>query len=155
MGLDQYLDKELYVGEYDKIDKTLVDTILKAIDVEDKSGNYKHCYVSVPAIYWRKSNQIHKWFVDNCQDGNDNCKMAYVGTEQLENLLSTIKKQLKNKKKIVLEPTSGFFFGSTEIDEWYWKDLEQSVIEIERELKFVKDQAEKGRYWSFWYHSSW
>ena len=23
--------------------------------------------------YWRKSNQIHKWFVDNIQEGVDNC----------------------------------------------------------------------------------
>lgn len=36
--------------------------------------------------YWRKANQIHKWFVENVQDGEDDCKEYYVSREQLEKL---------------------------------------------------------------------
>lgn len=41
-------------------------------------------------IYWRKANQIHKWFVDNVQDGNDDCGRYYVSKDNLKNLLDTI-----------------------------------------------------------------
>ena len=37
--------------------------------------------------YWRKANQIHKWFVDNCQKGVDDCRDSYVGHDQLKELL--------------------------------------------------------------------
>ena len=43
-------------------------------------------------MYWRKANQIHKWFVDHCQDGIDDCREAYVSDEQLEELLNLCKK---------------------------------------------------------------
>ena len=36
---------------------------------------------------WRKANQIHKWFVDNVQDGSDDCKTYHVSYEQLRSLL--------------------------------------------------------------------
>lgn len=36
--------------------------------------------------YWRKSNQIHAWFVDTCQGGNDDCKEYDVSIEQLHQL---------------------------------------------------------------------
>lgn len=38
--------------------------------------------------YWRKANQIHKWFVDNVQDGNDDCGTYEVSKEKLQLLLS-------------------------------------------------------------------
>ena len=31
-------------------------------------------YIDEEVGYWRKANAIHKWFVDNVQDGNDDCK---------------------------------------------------------------------------------
>ena len=41
--------------------------------------------------YWRKANQIHNWFVNNVQNGNDNCGTYYVGVEQLEELSENCK----------------------------------------------------------------
>lgn len=39
---------------------------------------------------WRKANAIHKWFVDNVQDGNDNCKEYRVNQKQLEDLYELV-----------------------------------------------------------------
>jgi hypothetical protein len=157
MGLDMYLDKKLRISEYDydQNDKTLVDKVLKLIEVEDKSENYKHITISVPAIYWRKSNQIHRWFVDNCQGGVDDCREVEVEVKQLENLLNEIQDQLNHKDKITLKPQGGFFFGNTEIDEWYWADLERSKEGLKREIDFQHKEQEKKRYWEFTYQSSW
>ena len=154
MGLDMYLDKELSISEYDN-HKELMDKILSLVGVEDNSGNYRHISVVVPAIYWRKANAIHKWFVDNCQEGDDNCHTYYLEHSQLEELLETVHKQLQFKDEIILETQEGFFFGNTDKDEWYWSDLERTKNELERELKFVKEEEAKKRYWTFSYQSSW
>ena len=37
------------------------------------SDNLNYIYVSFEAGYWRKASAIHKWFVDNCQEGDDDC----------------------------------------------------------------------------------
>jgi len=39
-------------------------------------------------MYWRKANHIHQWFVDNVQDGNDNCGEYSVSREKLLELLN-------------------------------------------------------------------
>lgn len=38
--------------------------------------------------YWRKANAIHKWFVDNVQNGEDDCGDYSVSKELLEKLLN-------------------------------------------------------------------
>lgn len=41
--------------------------------------------------YWRKANQIHKWFVDNIQDGIDDQRIYEISKEELERLLKMCK----------------------------------------------------------------
>lgn len=49
---------------------------------------YKSCGDNIG--YWRKANQIHQWFVDNIQDGVDDCGWHREVTEQdLKSLLDT------------------------------------------------------------------
>jgi hypothetical protein len=52
----------------------------------------------------------------------------------------------------VLPTLGGFFFGSTEYDEWYIKDLEYTVEEIDRVLADETDGSLDG--W-FEYYASW
>ena len=42
--------------------------------------------------YWRKANQIHQWFVDNVQAGEDDCGVYIVPKEKAEELLDICKK---------------------------------------------------------------
>lgn len=57
-------------------------------DTEKKYG-WKTIFQMITS--WRKANHIHQWFVDNVQDGNDDCGMYEVTKEQLEVLLWTCK----------------------------------------------------------------
>ena len=50
--------------------------------------------------YWRKANQIHNWFVENVQDGIDDCGTYEVTEKQLVNLLNTCWKVKVNSKLI-------------------------------------------------------
>ncbi len=91
MGLDMYLNKKNYVGGDNK---KLTITGVKNIDTSKVS------YIIEEAGYWRKANCIHKWFVNNCQNGVDDCREYYVGREDLKELLSTVNKVLKHSKLI-------------------------------------------------------
>lgn len=99
--------------------------------------------------YWRKANQIHKWFVDNVQRGEDNCAMYCVDKEDLETLKSLCEEVIKNPEKAheLLPTQEGFFFGTYEYDEWYFYDI-QDTIEI---CKWCLNREFD---W-FYYQSSW
>jgi hypothetical protein len=107
--------------------------------------------VVAEAMYWRKSNAIHKWFVDNVQQGVDDCGNYDVSREQLQALLSVITEVLEDRKKAntLLPPQTGFFFGSKDIDQWYWEDLKSTKERLEKLL------AHEMPGWWFEYHSSW
>jgi hypothetical protein len=57
-----------------------------------------------------------------------------------------------HSKASELLPTAiGFFFGSTDYDEWYFKDLEYTKEVIGK----IVDNWEALEYWDFYYSSSW
>ncbi len=103
--------------------------------------------------YWRKDNQIHSWFVREVQDNVDDCGYYEVTTEQIKDLRDICLKVLQDHSlaEELLEPRSGFFFGSTYIDEWYFEGLENTVTI----LKECIVQYEENPKVKFYYHSSW
>jgi hypothetical protein len=157
MGLDQYLYASEYLSDgswlteekrsaYGKIRE-----VLGAESFENKE--YPSISVKVKVGYWRKANQIHNWFVKEVQDGEDNCKEYYVSREKLEELLQLCKDVKASKHPDVvndlLPPSAGFFFGSYEIDDWYWKQIDDTM----EQLGQVLSQAPAD--WDFSYQSSW
>ena len=155
MGLDQYLYAKNYLSpaewrgeESNKTFKQVAD-VIEATSFMDKELPSIQCQVKVG--YWRKANQVHQWFVDNCQNGEDDCREAYVSREQLAELRKFCHMVLDNNAlaEEYLPTHSGFFFGSTEYDEWYFNDLKLTVEIIDRVLSNVPDD------WEFYYGSSW
>jgi hypothetical protein len=152
MGLDMFLTKHVFVGaNYEhrnvtgKVDIKVGDELL---DIPFK----KISKIVLEACYWRKANAIHKWFVDNCQDGIDECQVTYVSKEQLTELLDLCKQVKKNHNLAhsLLPSESGFFFGGTEYDEWYFDSINYTIRELTKLLDH-KD-VDCGE---FYYQSSW
>lgn len=107
--------------------------------------------------YWRKANAIHAWFVQNVQDGDDDCEYHEVSKERLLDLQEDVRLALEAfKAKDFAEcgqylPTqSGFFFGSTEYDDWYEEDLQSTLEIIEKALRLVDFKEEVLLYRSSW-----
>lgn len=161
MGLDMYLyacngvSGSSFASDDDR---GIYTTLVKLMGL-DKLNLSHHAYASfrIGVAYWRKANAIHKWFVDNVQDGEDNCGYYYVSREQLQELVDLCKKVIASRDKPEqgeatreLEPASGFFFGSTDIDDAYFDDLTSTINQIEPLL--VAPELEN---FSFEYHSSW
>lgn len=148
-------------------------------DTEHKYG-YKSLLEQL--VSWRKANQIHNWFVENVQDGKDDCANYEVTKEQLKTLfklcmkVKLASKLVKGKVKNgytkdgveipniedgeyiedpstameLLPSQSGFFFGSTEYDQWYMSDIDftiKKILEVLRTTDFDKEIV--------FYSSSW
>ncbi len=165
MGLDMYLHAKKYVEKIDwtKLDKDynismdspevvnpLWNDIVSTAQMSDVAVDIYGVHVEVTCAYWRKANQIHAWFVENVQQGNDDCGEHYVSHEKLKQLLDLVNKALAERNPNLLPPQEGFFFGSTDIDEWYWKDLKNTKAKLDR--VFALPEMSK---LSFYYTSSW
>lgn len=148
MGLDMYLTARLYVAD-DEIVQSAVDEIIPS--------EFKLKYVEAEAVYWRKVNFIHKWFVDNCQDGVDDCRDAYVSPRLLQELIDTCKTVLDNTDKAteLLPCTNGVFFGSINTDDYYFKDIEYTLAKLIKTQKIIEEQEKQQKYWTLYYRSSW
>lgn len=158
MGLDMYLHKKVYIGlEYNhniqKDEKT---------EIIINGKKYEHTNLNgllYSVGYWCKANAIHKWFVDNIQDGEDDCKEYYVDKDKLRELYKICveisllyennKSSIVKDRLVELLPTQkGFFYGSTEYSESYFQDI-QNTINI---LLPILEDTEYGEYY---YSSSW
>ena len=103
--------------------------------------------------YWRKANQIHKWFVDKVQDGIDDCEYHHEVTEEdLDELINTCHEVLDNPNlaEELLPPQEGFFFGETSYDEYYFVDLNYTIEICENALKTTDFDTQAIYYISSW-----
>ena len=148
MGLDMYLNAKRYLWSFpeDGPDATTAKAIAEMLGVP----NTRVKQIEAEAMYWRKANAIHKWFVDNVQEGEDNCREYAVSREQLQELLDLILEAIDTKNSKLLPPTHGFFFGSDKVDQYYWEDL---IDTKDRLTSLLADPKFEG--WDFAYHSSW
>lgn len=160
MGLDQYLSAKKYLSPAEwrgEQSKQQYEGVLKTIGAETfVRKEFPSAEVSVSVGYWRKANAIHQWFVDNCQDGVDDCGSYSVSRENLEELKKLCEIVLMDKGLLETDETarktlptqSGFFFGSTEYDEYYYSDLTDTI-------EIAKACLEMPAEWDFSYQSSW
>ena len=158
MGLDMYLRANEYVYRHNFNRQTDEDTInplfneiisrLELEDVIDKSG-FAGLTIDVPMGYWRKSNMIHHWFVNNLAEGVDECQPITVRREDLEQLKEVCINVIAvpEMAEELLPTGSGFFFGSTDYDEYYFGDLNDTIGIITRCLESKFDYFEYQASW--------
>lgn len=118
--------------------------------------------------YWRKANAIHRWFIDKVQSGLDDCGYYIVSEDDLKELLATCKEVMNSLELITDEETkikvikdtstakellptlAGFFFGSTDYDENYYDDINDTIKIVEKVLKETRFGNEVILYSSSW-----
>ncbi len=190
MGLDMYLYRTKKVGKlvpqaYEKVDNAVSNIDVKDFENIEKSmsaDDYNPAYAEFNEIvaqrgkyskwlsifedigYWRKANQVHNFFVQECQDGIDECQLSMISKDKLEDLLDRCKRAMKLKKiylndgiikdgqglETFLPTSSGFFFGGTEFNEWYFEDIAETkklITKVLKETDFDKQVI--------FYRSSW
>jgi hypothetical protein len=156
MGLDMYLNAKRYMSKYfNEGDEAKMKLIAEVFpELANRKGRFGDASpvkeVSIEAGYWRKANAVHDWFVRNVQEGEDDCGNYPVGREQLGELKELCKQVLEDRERAseLLPTTDGFFFGSTEYDQHYFGDLEQTIRIIDECMTLPVE-------WEFEYRSSW
>jgi len=158
MGLDMSLYLRYFPYEYKENIKDDYPEELKLIVKDDGNVGYigKETYYEI--AYWRKANAIHKYFVDTCADGEDQCQRIYVSLGNLEQLVN-ICEQILNDHTLApdLLPTQdGFFFGSLDYDDYYFKKIKYTYDVGSKIIAFMEEQDRCGNYdWGIVYQSSW
>ena len=167
MGLDMWLTKKVCVKNYDFQELKDRNTCLVKLGgkVREDISPDRVCEVTEEILYWRKANHIHKWFVDNVQKGVDNCGKYYVTKQQLMKLAEDCEFVVMNRKKLkglegsVLPTESGFFFGSTNYDEYYFDECKRTAKTIRGIIDEIFMHCPEGldewRAGEFYYESSW
>lgn len=186
MGLDSYLTKRHYVKNWDHMNPEELHqiTVKKNKKAVPHINPKKISYVIVDCAYWRKANAIHEWFVQNCQEGQDDCKEYWVSRAQLQELYDAcvlvrdnsklVEGKIQNGYKFengkqvpimengklvedssiaeeLLPTAEGFFFGSTNYDQYYIDDINDTIKMLGKELAidYGKDEPE------YYYRASW
>jgi len=164
MGLDMFLhaqkvvsgstSKPERVAEFERLVEML--GVRKNIDREWPSGR-----VQFTVAYWRKANQIHRWFVHNCQNDRDECQEAYVSREQLHDLRdlcnrvlalprvgSVLTPEAVRNAEELLPTQAGEMFGGTGYDDRYLLHVKSTIEKIDHALTLPDP-------WTFCYESDW
>jgi len=151
MGLDMYLTGRRYLASYREGDAGIAEKIQEIMETKGMRPKA----VEVEVGYWRKANAIHDWFVRNIQDGEDDCGEYYLSKAKAQELLDTVNEVLADHSKAeeLLPTTSGFFFGSTDYDEYYFQDLEDTKTIMESVVNDFYNGDD--REWDVNYRSSW
>jgi hypothetical protein len=177
MGLDMYLTAERYFWSNDK-DKEKLDEIRKLFP---EIGGSRIRTISIEAGYWRKSNQIHKWFVENVQDGNDDCGRYGVSREHLLELKKICDKIIKEveltegmledgytfedgKKKSFMK--AGMIIKNPELAErilpttsgFFFGNTDYNewyLDDLKNTVKIIEECLKLPDDWCFYYQSSW
>ena len=61
----------------------------------------------------------------------DDCGTYDVSYSELLVLRGVCQEALDNNDASILPPKSGFFFGSTDVDKWYWEDIKNTISIID------------------------
>lgn len=165
MGLDMYLSAKKYVSGYshsNQVDQEVYDALLEAVGLDrgDVTDDAPSGSLSLNVAYWRKANAIHNWFIENVAGGVDDCQPMYVSRDELQALCDDIEGVIQGRDnpedpeaadhEDILPTASGFFFGGTEYDEYYWHYLEKTVARLTDILA-----SEKFADFDFEYRASW
>jgi len=161
MGLDMTLSGKRYVRGYEgspESEQKLYKDTMESLGLTGL-GEGTHMYVTFTAMDWRKCSAVHNWFVVNVQDGEDNCGSYGVSREQIGELIDLCERVAKSGDPEYAEehlPTSmGSFFGSTEYDEYYFEQIDETARRLAEILTQLPETPDFFTNVRLEYSSSW
>ena len=128
-------DKEVYEGiyksifpegmklftKYEHTYSRMLDGVKSLEEVEKFFNQFEEYYYAESDVYFRKVNFVYHYFSDKLVD-----ECCFADKSDIEELISRCDKVLADHSlaEELLPTQSGFFFGSTDYDDWYFKDVE-------------------------------
>ena len=96
------------------------------------------CYASGNDMYYRKVNFLYAFFAEALED-----EQCVVTEHDVETIISHCKEVLADHSlaEKLLPTQAGFFFGSTDYNEWYFKDVEEVLEKFTKYLEGWDDDT--------------
>ena len=129
LELNKKFDADKAIKELDNIGGVNTTDLLEDMELEFQKhigrqvcrNRNVYAYGSTESEYNKIMSEIEKDFFGFVENNTDSCLDDYRGKSYYIELDEFTKQNLLGN---ILPTTSGFFFGSTEYDEWYFKDVE-------------------------------
>lgn len=157
MGLDMYFSarKTEFEHRFDELPNIKIEYDEDLVDLQAYVTQRKSLSVTTEYDigYFRKFNALHNYIVREFTNGEDNCRPVYLSHEDCHKILDTLKSITPENAKDIMPTGSGFFFGSTEYDDYYFSDVADAIELFELICNLV-DKDEKYK-WSIIYQASW
>lgn len=132
--------RPIIAKNYDWKIRPYTDKILTLPELEEQLNKEVDDYWEQYDAYFRKVNFLFKYFEDRGKMVDQ--YYAFVEPEDVEDIIYKCEQVLKDKdqqKAHELLPTqNGFFFGSTDYDEWYFSDVKDCLRQMKQYLKLFK-----------------
>lgn len=107
----------------------------KTMDAEYNALRDSRDFKFEEVAYWRKFNALHGYIVRTFAAGVDECQEITIGgadrlmtvINALEDTFDRLKLNDYDDEYLPVHPVGGFFFGSTEVDEWFVSDVSKAI----------------------------
>ena len=118
-----YLSKKTYVKRwgFQSPEEAFKVSVEKGGEPYPSINQEKISYITEEVMYWRKANQIHGWFCNNCEERTPDVDYS-VSRKDLEELLTTCKSVLEilDKSPITVKQVNNG-----------WKNNEPYMVDVE------------------------
>ena len=150
MGLDMYLEAKRHVAPCDprtEPTRRAIGTAIGYMPPKEKPGQDASLLevsgVTVRVGYWRKFDALHRWFVNNAQEGHDDCRPAFVSVDTLMDLEEKL-------EQVGDDPASASEHFTTDEDEALDEDDVDYTLKVLHHAKRLQEQG-----WDIYYRASW
>lgn len=116
------------------------------VDQEDQNKTEEEIYntkLGEEILYYRKVNFLIPFFEDSILYEEAGFILSSVHKDEIKNLIDFCEMVLKNREKApeILPTEEGFFFGSTEYDDYYFKCVQNVLNDFKMLLKDFEEDC--------------
>ena len=118
-------------------------TLRRAKSIDELYEEVKDYYLQYDA-YFRKVNFLFAYYENNGKMVEQ--YYAFTDKEDIDDIISRCERVLKDHKQAeyLLPTQSGFFFGSTDFDKWYFSDVKDCLRQMKKYRKLLEDKETIG-----------
>jgi hypothetical protein len=155
MGLDMYFSTRHATSK--RVDRKTGEEVTLDWGLPNASDVYEGSKTITTMIdtecgYFRKFNALHVYLVNHFGDDEDNCQPIYIAKSGVEQILANLKEIQEDhaKAQSIMPTQSGFFFGSTDYDEWYFAYIDEAITMFTDVLAVLEDEDDCLVYQASW-----
>ena len=130
--------RPIIAKNYDWKIRPYTDKILTLPELEEQLNKEVDDYWEQYDAYFRKVNFLFKYFEDRGKMVDQ--YYAFVESEDIEDIIYKCEQVLNDHSLAhsLLPTQDGFFFGSTDYDDWYFSDVKDCLRQMKQYLKLFK-----------------